>query len=611
MRDTAYEGRRGTYRPFKREGNARSDERGFVLLIVMLLIVALALLGLAANRNMLTDIGIASNQGGNTQAFYAAEAAGEFMYNQLLPNLPGNQTMSSAATNLPTALKANPIVVPASVTGYNFPAASIAAVGSPVVRPVTTGTYTGLQAWTQKYRIQATAVDQTTNSVRNSVSIDVDCQLIPAFQFLIFYDGDLELNPGATMSIGSAAQKGWIHANGDFYTSPGATETIYSNITVVGEIRHARKRGDTQSNGTGTVQIQPESGSTPFPTLQSGSSTWNGSSWVANANWSTTEAQWGGTVKNGVEPLTLPGQLQSSPQSILSSSCTDPNALFQKASVVIVDGVAKDAGGTALNSCYSDPNYKDGSGVLKTDSGCTEATNRNSVKSGSLYDYREQKTANTTDIDVAKFQQTQAGQYLASTTPAAGGEMGVLYVGSTSSDTTSQFAAVRLTNGATLASPFTVATDRPAYVQGDYNKNTPQPAAIMSDATTVLSNSWSSSYNSSTSLSNRSASSTSINVDIMTGNQETTILGGGQQGYGGGVHNLTRFLENWSGDTFYFGGSLVCLWASQHSKANSYKNPGTYYQVPNRNFTYNPFNGAMPPGTPSFPIITKGTWRHS
>lgn len=39
------------------------SQRGFVLVIVLILIAALALLGLAASRNMLTDIGIAENQG--------------------------------------------------------------------------------------------------------------------------------------------------------------------------------------------------------------------------------------------------------------------------------------------------------------------------------------------------------------------------------------------------------------------------------------------------------------------------------------------------------------------------------------------------------------------
>ena len=77
-------------------------ERGFVLIIVLIIIAALALLGLAANRNMLADIGIAQNHGGNTRAFYAAEAAGEYVYNQLYQNLQqaGNpQTTGHDYTN--------------------------------------------------------------------------------------------------------------------------------------------------------------------------------------------------------------------------------------------------------------------------------------------------------------------------------------------------------------------------------------------------------------------------------------------------------------------------------------------------------------------------------
>ena len=65
----------------------RKDERGFVLMIVLIIIVALALLGLAANRNILTDIGIAENNGGNTRVFYAAEAGVQYGYNQLYQTL--------------------------------------------------------------------------------------------------------------------------------------------------------------------------------------------------------------------------------------------------------------------------------------------------------------------------------------------------------------------------------------------------------------------------------------------------------------------------------------------------------------------------------------------
>jgi len=637
MRDMADTGRRKTHNPEKRRGMRGSDERGFVLLIVMILIAALLLLGLAANRNIFTDIGIASNHKGNTSLFYAAEGQGEYCFNQLLQYLPSNQTTTQPATNLP-----QPGAVNIGNGNYAF-ASSIIAVGTPVSRPAP-APYTGLlTSWAQTYRIKASATDNNTG-VTNNVSMDVQSQLIPVFQFLIFYNADLELNPGATMNIGSLGQKGAIHTNGNMFTSPGATETIYSSLSVTGDLVHSRKYGDTQSNGTGTVSI--ENGSGGFNNLGTGSASYGSTpgQLVSNSNWTggtDTEAQWNGNSQKNVETgvtaapsVTLPTGVSGNPENILNQSGS--GTMGSKAAVFIINGVATDAGGNTKSTCYSNPNYKSG-GNLKIDPGCTNAANEQSVTYGSqngnintVYDDREGKTADTTDINVAGFQMSAAGQACAQA--SNGGDPGVLWVNSTAATNNSTFNAVRLTdndnsNQASIISAgnwsnngtpigVTVATPLPMYVQGNYNtvnsgNGYPPPTALMSDALTVLSSNWSSAnYTSShdTSVNDRTATSTTIYADIMTGNQDTSYIQG-QQGYGGGVNNLTRFLENWSGQTFSFGGSLVCLWQSSVAKGK-YQDPGNYYNVPNRNFTFNPFNSEMPPGTPYFPVIAKGTWRH-
>ena len=58
-----------------------------------------------------------------------------------------------------------------------------------------------------------------------------------------------------------------------------------------------------------------------------------------------------------------------------------------------------------------------------------------------------------------------------------------------------------------------------------------------------------------------------VNAALMMGNKDTA----GTQ-YSGGLENLVRFLENWSGVTFTYKGSLVCLWQSAHANSNW---PGT------------------------------------
>ncbi len=62
----------------------------------------------------------------------------------------------------------------------------------------------------------------------------------------------------------------------------------------------------------------------------------------------------------------------------------------------------------------------------------------------------------------------------------------------------------------------------------------------------------------------RVASATQVNAAIMTGNVQSTNLTTGE-GYSGGLENFPRLLENWSGKTFTYQGSLVCLWQSQRA----------------------------------------------
>lgn len=592
-------------RPERRHMERLRDEKGFVLLIVLIIIAALALLGLAANRNILTDVGIAENHGGNTRAFYAAEAAAQYAYNQLY------QTLASAGT------------VPVGGINYTASAPSMAGsgctimsvqVGAPtpaVQRKINASTgslknFNGLNSWVTTYTITAQAKDTSSGAVSN-VALDVVNTLIPVFQFGVFYNNDLEMNPGANLTI---PVNGWIHTNSNLYTSTSATETINSNITSAGQIRHGREAGDPQAVGTGNVSI--EGGNGTYYNLQNGSQTLSGSTWVNNSSWPTTVAQWGGTVaaqEEGVQPLNLPlpAAAASKPEYILDQ--TGQQTMGSKAAVVITDYTATDAKGNTLNTCYHNGNYKTTGGGLKTDPGCSGTTNQNSITQStttqnSVYDYREGKTAQSVDIDVAQFQQTQAGQYLATATPANGGTSGVLYAASTQATSSSTFDAIRLVDGATLSSPLTVATNLPAYVQGNYNMNSPQPASIMSDATTVLSNQWQNSYSSSTSLNNRPVTSAlTINADIMTGNQATTSAG-----YGGGFENFIRFLENWSGENYNFGGSLVCMWQSTKA-VGQWQNTGVYYNAPVRQYTFGVFGTNWPPGTPYFSYASKGTWR--
>jgi hypothetical protein len=140
----------------------------------------------------------------------------------------------------------------------------------------------------------------------------------------------------------------------------------------------------------------------------------------------------------------------------------------------------------------------------------------------------------------------------------------------------------------TLASPggFTVASENPVYVQGDYNSNaadtiwTPPPppppdlaghaaASVIADSVTLLSNSWSdlNSFVNSTVQTNRNATTTYYRLAIAGGknmNFPRPAFGGNDYGTDGGVHNFLRYLEDWSGQTLNYKGSLVSLYYSTY-----------------------------------------------
>lgn len=162
------------------------------------------------------------------------------------------------------------------------------------------------------------------------------------------------------------------------------------------------------------------------------------------------------------------------------------------------------------------------------------------------------------------------------------------------------YPVVRLVNGDQLDNPITIASDYPIYVQGDYNTVGWQPAAVVGDAVTLLSNAWTDAAHQAPGMTN--AASTSYYMAILAGHSATPwdwFDGGGDAPYGGGLENFPRFIERWTGRTATYSGSLVSLSEAQYALA-----PWSfciYYCPPNRDWSFDtrfedPNN--LPPGTP-------------
>lgn len=188
-----------------------------------------------------------------------------------------------------------------------------------------------------------------------------------------------------------------------------------------------------------------------------------------------------------------------------------------------------------------------------------------------------------------------------SSAPSDGGGI-VLYAAATHAGEGTTCGGVLLKNGADLPDleylggngGLTVVSENPVYVQGDYNTSGKLGAAVIADGVNLLSNAWDGSKSSSSGLP--SASDTTFNLAILTGNQETEP----GTSYNGGLENLPRFHESWSGIACNISGSFVNTWDSEKA-TGAWKYGGNRYTAPRRNWSYDTdFNeiANLPPFTP-------------
>ncbi len=192
--------------------------------------------------------------------------------------------------------------------------------------------------------------------------------------------------------------------------------------------------------------------------------------------------------------------------------------------------------------------------------------------------------------------------------------------------------AVRVMNGGMMPANmgsrgFGLATAMQIYVWGDYNvsnslgssiseNNTvyTEPAALMGDAVTILSDSWLDTNSLALHTGGPSASQTTINAGCMEGivesNTNNAASEGTSDGYSGGVENFLRTLENWSSVKLWYNGSIVVMFPSQYA-TNCWQQTGYYYTAPSRSWAFDTnfmIQADLPPLMPQAKGVIRGTW---
>ncbi len=531
------------------------SESGFTMMVFLALLLMLTLIGINSVMTSTTEVDIAGNELNRQNAFYSAEAGLELATAEIAVHYEKYGVP-------PNPLPSGTIRIDNYDVTYNT-----IQVTSPTQKTLTNGAYNGLYALATQYEVVATAERDGTEAQVSLMQI-VESDLVPLFQFAVFYEEDLEIAPGPPMTLG-----GRVHSNGDLYLQSGNSLVMESYTTAAGSIHHGRKPGSGQSVSNGDVQIVDAVGNYQ-DMFQDGY--WLDSDqpdWVAESI-----SRWGGRVEDeshGITKLDLPVVSSGVPDNMIATASESADSYENKATLKIVNGVALYQ--------QADGSWADVTTALETEG---------SISTSTFYDAHQQQWIDCWDIDVSVF---KSSAYFPPN--------GIVY---TANEAAGNLKATRLKNGADVGGPLTVATKNSLYIEGDYNTVNKQACAVMTDALTILSNNWDDAL-SSNSLNDRNATETSVNCSYMTGNQNT-----GEDGsaYNGGFENLPRFLERWSGIDFNWKGSAVDLWLSKEATMPwSY---GAYYTAPDRNWEFDtdlldPAN--LPPGTPLIAVLQKVGWK--
>jgi Tfp pilus assembly protein PilX len=201
-------------------------------------------------------------------------------------------------------------------------------------------------------------------------------------------------------------------------------------------------------------------------------------------------------------------------------------------------------------------------------------------------------------------------------------------------------------NGITYNGGFTVSSENPVYVQGDFNSNAadtfftgatsagPGPdkaghsaAAVIADSVTILSNNWvdqnSMMLVPTQPVGNRTASNTYYRLAVAGGKNLSFPFPGWANSNpdypfatDGGIGNFLRFLEDWNPgagqQTLSYGGSLVSLYYATYNTGLFKCCTYSIYKPPFRNYIFDSdftLPEGLPPGTPLFRDVETLSYR--
>ncbi|MEI6787732.1 MAG: hypothetical protein WCL49_04560 [bacterium] len=476
-------------------------------------------------------------------------------------------------------------------------------------------------------------------------------------RFGVFYENDLEIQPGATMTFSA----GPVHCNHDMYL--GGTLTLNDRVTSHANI-YARRKDQTNSLSS-EVAIKNQAGANIKMLMGSTYVDSDYSLWMG-----ASLSRWDGRVlsrAHGVPELRPPINATDVPYTIIQRPMTTNQTLASsKPYYIYTNSVTEDTEAerfvtrACLKLLVSNTTvyaWDEHDNLISTNSYFTNvvlsATTNNyqgtlypgftktnmdtyvittntpgfynlgvsTAKIGTnlvtytnrFYDAREKRYVTPIDIYVDRLSSVITNLMYDINSDGSGGVATtnspwrtnlVFITFATNAVFNNGLPVVRLRNAENigLARGLSVISDKPLYVEGNFNltnrfSTNNLPCMVGADAVTLLSTNWQDALSSNYSCAARTPGNTTYNTVIMTGNSDT-IKGNSAAGYNGGLENVLRFLEDWSTGSkkVTYNGSIIDLWTSRIA-TNAWISPTSYYGAPVRTWAYDPIlRHAAPPG---------------
>jgi len=640
----------------------RQTQSGFALVVVLTFLVASLVVFASVMYWAVSDAHITQRNNTFNQSEAAAESADEYVISKMISDF--NNLCLNASNNY------EPLIPPTNDWPVLYQFSSTNGNGQPVFVSIgptnwsaVPSQFTGLNGLGQNCIIACTAtpLNQSVN-VPATVAETVWFGTIPVFQYAVFYNVVLEINPGAAFTI-----NGRVHCNTNMFctgSGTGANQLFFlSAVDLSGTYTNNPSPADPQNYGNRTDNVSMPTGSPKY-------------------NADTLNLPLGNSATNQTYAA-IESMLQLPPATYAlgtdAAYTTNGQVYFaNRADLVITNDSAT---GTNITVLYqnrnNNPNYLtpvacDITNIIITHTNTIITTNGSGagrtyttnftynymtniyysyVTNVTFYDYREGDAVKALQLDIGKlgawlgtnwaaggwqYEDKSAGGhgtdvghvinsiYVFNSVAPAAGSPGIL-------------PAVRLVNGQQLPtntvpntrgpyrlSGLGIATPEPIYVKGNYNVTTDYvhfayalgsttngctlPAALLGDAVTLLSSNFGDYVSSSTApLKPPPTNQTviTLNAACFEG-----IVPSNTNYYSGGLENFLRLLENWGGDTVVYNGSIVVMFPSIYA-TNHWGS--SYYGAPNRAWGFDvtfTLPAGLPPLCPSLKGDARAAWTY-